>query len=77
MVARSLGLAKLLGRVSAIISLLPPPFSKLSDNSQGNMLQPSDLPRRKSPMQDVNTDGPPGSGPGAMEVVGSAEHRQI
>ena len=61
----------------AKISLLPTPFSKLSDSSQGNMLQSSDLSYYKSHMQNVKTDEIPRSWPSAVEVLGSAEHGQI
>lgn len=43
MVAQSLGSVKLLSKVSANIGILTPPFPRLSDNSQGNMFQSSDL----------------------------------
>lgn len=73
MVARFLGLVKLLSRVLAKISLPHPPFLKLSDSNQGNMLQSSDLPYHKSHMQNVNAD----ETQSAMEVLSSAEHGQI
>lgn len=67
MVTQFLCFVKLLSRVLANLSLLPPPFLKLSDSNQGNMLQFSDLPYRKSHMQNVNTDDTPR----AMEVLSS------
>lgn len=77
MVAQSLGLVKLLSWISANIRLLSPPFSKLSDNSQGNVCQSLDLSCHKSHMQNMNTDKSPRSWPSAMEVLGNTEHSQI
>lgn len=77
MVVQFQGLVKLLSRIFAKISLLPPPFSKLSDSHQGSMLQSSDLSYHNSHMQNVNTDEAPRSWPSTVEVLGSAEHGQI